>query len=287
MSRKPMDSALPHFVLAWGWRFRKPCLATTPGWCFRAFGAKTGDFLGESLWETHNRQTRLTWGQAPWDLPSHWKPYMSSLARSTSCLLYVKHHTTAESGKWSDTNFPVLTGANRPGFGSTRFKICIHYSISTDLVQKQLKKSLRYSLWGADPDNLVGGFTNPSEKICSSNWIISIRIGMNIKKLVEYPPTSNVLKPPMRETIFQRTWNPIINMKQIEVLWPYSLLVAQYKSTNLMMETTWIIFYHSIWRVSYCSCLQTIKPIFRNLYESVQFFCVYTHTSTNNINNIW
>ena len=62
----------------------------------------------------------------------------------------------------------------------------------------------------------------------------------------------------------------------MEVLWPYSLLVAQYKCTNLMMETTWIIFYHSIWKVSYCSCLQTIKPI-RNLYESVQFFCVYTH----------
>ena len=65
----------------------------------------------------------------------HWPDLLPACCMSSTT-------PTAESGKWSDTNFPVLTGANRPGFGSTRFKICIHYSISTDLVQKTTKKIL-------------------------------------------------------------------------------------------------------------------------------------------------
>ena len=35
---------------------------------------------------------------------------------------------------------------------------------------------------------LVGGWTNPFEKICSSNWIISPIFGMKIQKIFELPP---------------------------------------------------------------------------------------------------
>ena len=153
MSRKPMDSALPHFVLAWvdvsenpAWQQRR--------WVFPRVRRENRRLLGESLWETHNRQTQLTWGQAPHETSQvienptclHWPHQLPACCMSSSTQQQV-------SGKWSDTNFPVFTGANRPGLGSTRFKICIHYSISIDLVQKQLKHNyLRYSLWGADPD---------------------------------------------------------------------------------------------------------------------------------------
>ena len=36
---------------------------------------------------------------------------------------------------------------------------------------------------------LVGGWTNPSWKICSSNWIISPQIGMKIKNIWKPPPS--------------------------------------------------------------------------------------------------
>ena len=83
---------------------------------------------------------------------------------------------------------------------------------------------------------------------------------------------------PSIEKIFQRTWSPIINMKHIEVLWPYSLLVAQYKCTNLMMETTWIN------RILSLNLESIILLMFANhqtnkesIYESVQ---VYLHLYT-------
>ena len=184
--RKPMDSALPHFVFAWVDVSENLRLWANP--------------FGKHTW-----QIQLTWGQAPSDLPSHWKPTCLHWSHRHIYILRVVCQAPHNSRiKWSDTNFPVLTGANRPGLGSTRFKICIHYSISID--QKQLWKLLvvlvlRCWSWYARQ------FRNNSPGI-----------GMNIK-IFELPRPSNVLKPAIMEKVFQRTWSPIINICFMEVLY--------------------------------------------------------------------
>ena len=50
------------------------------------------------------------------------------------------------------------------------------------------------------PSTLVGGWTNPFQKICSSNWIISPRFGMKIKFIWNHHPVllPSTPNPPLR-----------------------------------------------------------------------------------------
>ena len=85
-----------------------------------------------------------------------------------------------------------------PGGPQLRFGVgCLRFIFSLWLrpTKKKLKANIpstKTDLWRLiDGSWLVGGWTNPSEKICSSNWIISPRIGLKIK---------NHLKPQKKQT---------------------------------------------------------------------------------------
>ena len=167
--------------------------------------------------------------QVPWDLPSHWKPYMSSLVTSTSCVLCVKLHTTAESVKWSDT-FPgshrcTLT---RPGLGSTPFKICIHLSISIDLYQKQLQNYLWYRF-----EVLIVKTCWNHRKSSSAPWV-----NMHHGRVTCIHANN------------QRWYSTALQLV-------YS--AVQYKCKNVQIWWWKLLESHSItqfaYRVSYCSCL--------------------------------